>query len=263
MKNKGIIIIMIILLIIIIIGLISILVLALNGSLNKIFFRNGGKKSSDIIFDEKYKMSEVENLEILSTAGDITFKESSDENIRVVVYGQNSRDVKASLNNEKLEINYKLQKKNWFSIKFYLNDIIVYIPKDYANEINIDSEYGDCNFIDLEKATISIKSDCGDINIGDVANTEIKCSYGDIEIRDILNRCMIKSDCGDIEIDRLQIKENSEIDSSYGDIEIKQINDIYVDAKSSLGDVKVNNNNRYSDITLLIKNSCGDIKVGK
>lgn len=38
-------------------------------------------------------------------------------------------------------------------------------------------------------------------------------------------------------------------------------NDIYIDAKTDLGDVDVNHNNRMSGITLKIKNNCGDIEV--
>lgn len=44
-------------------------------------------------------------------------------------------------------------------------------------------------------------------------------------------------------------------------MKIGETNDIYIDAKTDLGEVKVNRNNRYSEITLEIENDCGDIKV--
>lgn len=46
-----------------------------------------------------------------------------------------------------------------------------------------------------------------------------------------------------------------------GDVKIEEKNDIYVDAKVDLGDCKIGNNNRHSEITLKVDMSCGDIKI--
>ena len=46
-----------------------------------------------------------------------------------------------------------------------------------------------------------------------------------------------------------------------GDISVGKTNDILIDAKTSLGEVNIRNNNYKSDITLSIDNSCGDITV--
>ena len=45
------------------------------------------------------------------------------------------------------------------------------------------------------------------------------------------------------------------------DVAVDNINDIYVDAKTDMGDVKIKNNNRKSDITLTIDDDMGDIRV--
>ena len=42
---------------------------------------------------------------------------------------------------------------------------------------------------------------------------------------------------------------------------IKSTNDIYIDAKTDAGDVKISKNNRKSDIELNIRTDAGDIKV--
>lgn len=263
MKNKGLIIALIVVLTIIIIGLVVILYMSLSGKLNLLNgFKNLGVKSNNVIFDKVYEVDSIDNLEILSSAGDVSFKESTDGNIRVVAYGQNANDLKVSLDARKLKVDYSGYKNVGISFNFYTNDIIIYIPSDYSKEINIDNDYGDCDIIDLENATININEDCGDIKIGKIKNISIQNDYGDIDIDTILNRCDIKSDCGDIKIDTVQIKENSTIKSDYGDIKIKKINDIYIDAKTDLGDVKVNANNRLSEIILNIEGDCGDIKVG-
>lgn len=262
MKNKRLIIALIIILSIIIIGLIIFLYLSLSGKFNlQLGFKNWGTKSSDIIFDTTYEVDSIENLEILSTAGNINFEESIDGNIRVVAYGQNNNDLEVTFNENKLKVDYSEYRNVNIGFNFYINDIIVYMPKDYSKEINIDADYGDIEAIDLENATINIKEDCGSVKLGKVKNISIKNNYGDVEIGTILNQFTIESDCGDVKIDKIQIAENSSIKSDLGDVKIKETNDIYIDAKTDLGDLKINNNNRHSEITLKIEADCGDIKV--
>lgn len=207
-------------------------------------------------------MNLVENLKILSNAGDIEIKESTDKKIHITVYGENPDELKVTLNNNELNIDFSEYTKKFIAFNFYTNDIIVYIPKEYSKQININSKYGDCKILDLENATISINQDCGDIELGKVKNITIDSKYGDIDINTILNKCNLESDCGDININKAEIKEDSSIESNLGDIKISETNDIYVDAKTDLGDTKVNTNNRHSEITLKIQNDCGDIKVG-
>lgn len=207
-------------------------------------------------------MESVENLRILSNAGDIEIKESTDKNIHITAYGENPEELKVTLSNNELKIDYSEYTKKVFAFNFYKNDIIVYIPKEYSKEIDINSKYGDSKILDLENATININQDCGDIELGKVKSITIDSKYGDIDISAVLNKCTIESSCGDVKIDKVEIKEDSFIESDFGDIKISETNDIYIDAKTDLGDTKVNENNRHSEITLRIKNDCGDIKVG-
>lgn len=264
MKNNGLIIALIIILSILVFGLVMLLVFCLNGNFRLLnAFGRLGTKSANIIFDETYEMDLVNNLMILSNAGDIEFKESMDKDIHIVAYGEKPEDLKVTLNNNELKVDYSEYTNNKvFSFNFYTNDIIVYIPKEYSKEININSKYGDCKILDLENATIKINQDCGDIGLGKVKDITIDSKYGDIEINEVLNKCTIESNCGDVKINKIDIKEDSSIESDFGDIKISETNDIYVDAKTDLGENKVNTNNRHSEITLKIKNDCGDIKVG-
>lgn len=263
MKNKGLIITLIILLTIVIIGLVSFLVLILSGKLDMLAgFKNIGIKSNNVVFDEVYELEKIDNLEILSSTSNIDFKESTDGNIRIVAYGQNDSDLKVNLDKNRLKVDYSEYKISGFGFNFYSNDIIVYIPSDYSKEININNNYGDCEMIDLENATITIDASCGNVKLGKVKNVTIKCDYGDVKIATVLNKVSIESNCGNVNIDKIQIEKDSSIKSDYGDVKIRETNDIYIDAKTDLGDAKVNNNNRHSAITLKIEADCGNVKVG-
>lgn len=263
MKNKGLIITLIIILFIIVIGLIAFLCMCLTGNLNLRFGINmWGRKSNNIIYDTSYEIDPIDNLEILSTAGNVIFKESTDGKIRITAYGQDNNNLEVKLNEKKLKVDYSKYENVGWGFNTYINDIIVYIPKDYSKEINIDIEYGDVEIIDLENATINIKEDCGSAKLGKIKNISIDNDYGDVEIEEILNKFTIESNCGDVKINKVQIAENSYIKSDYGDVKIKETNDIYIDAKVDFGDIKVSQNNRHSEITLKIESDCGDIKVG-
>ncbi len=262
MKSREWTIVWIVILVIVIVGLINLLIGCLNGSFRG--KRWGVKKSSNVIFDTSYNVSEVANLEILSVAGDVRLEENLEDKIKVVVYGENAEDLSVDFRENRLKVDYsKYKHKNvFFGFYFYCNDITVYLPKNYANEIAIKANYGDIKAIDLESASMSIDADCGDISLGKVKNALIKNDYGNVKIESILNRAQIDLSCGDVKINSVNLAENSSIVNNFGDIKIGQTNEIYIDAKTSLGDLKIANNNRHSEITLKIENDCGDIKVG-
>lgn len=263
MKNKGKIIALIILLSIIIFFLVIFLVTYLRGGIN---FRNGfinfGSKSTNVIFDEQFGLENVKNIEIKQDAGDIIFKETTGEYIKVVLYGENEGDAQVHLNNENLNIEYTHKRSfalfNFGGIK---NDIIIYIPSNYANAIKINNNYGKCEMPDLKNATVNIDCDCGDVKIGTVGNATIKCDYGNIEAKEIFNKCDIKADCGNIKIDTISIKENSTIKADLGNVDINKTNDIYIDADVDLGNANISKNNRNAEITLKINCDCGNITI--
>lgn len=263
MKNKGLIIMLIILLTIIIFLLIMFLVSYLSGGIN---FRNGifsiGTKSSSVIFDKTFEIADIKNIEINQDAGDIIFRETSNNHIQVVVYGENQNDVNINLNENKLNVDYtKRQGFVLFNFDTVKNDIIVYIPSNYSNEIKIRNNYGKCEVTDLENVSININCDAGDVEIGKTKNAIIKCDYGNIKIKEILNKCDIKADCGNIEVERISIKENSTIKADLGNIDINETNDIYIEADVDLGKSNINKNNRNADIMLKINCDCGNINI--
>ena len=114
---------------------------------------------------------------------------------------------------------------------------------------------------DLKNVTVNIDCDCGDVKIGAIENATIKCDYGNIEIKEIVNKCDIKANCGNIKIDTISIKENSTIKADLGNVDIKKSNDIYIDANVDLGKTNINQNNRNSNITLKINCDCGNITI--
>lgn len=179
MKNKGLIITLIILLSIAIFFLVMFLVTYLNGGIN---FRNGifniGSKSTKIVFDKEFEIFNIQNINVKQDTGDIIIKESQNDNIKVIIYGEDVGDVRVDRNDGNLNIDYSNKARfHFFNFGNIKNDIIIYLPSTYANEINIENDYGDIEIADLENATVDIDCDCGNVNLGKIRNAIVECDF--------------------------------------------------------------------------------------
>ncbi|MCX4302807.1 MAG: DUF4097 domain-containing protein [Clostridia bacterium] len=262
MKNKGWIIAMIIFWIILIIFLIAFLSYVILNNTNIPIGIYNTSNNSEIICNENYDLEFINNIEILVSAGKLKIEENTDDKkVKVLVYGDQNRQIDVSVDNGKLKIDNTKSKRVVFSFNNHIDEITVYLPRNYNKEINVKSDYGNVDMIDLENATINIEESCGDINLGKVKNLQIDSDYGSIDVDTVLNKLDIEIDCGDLKIKNIELKENSKIKNDLGDVKIGNTNDIYIDANVDLGEYKINKNNRYAESTLKIDVNCGDIKV--
>lgn len=263
MKNRSLIITLIVLLSIIAILLTIFLIFGITGNAFPLFM-NSKVNSKNIILSQTYEPEHVEKINIVSEAGDVKIIESSEKIIKVTIYGKNDRslkDVSFSNKNGILKFEIKGMSNKFINFGFYTSDIVIYAPKEVIKEINVNSNYGNIEIGNFENTLVDLNQDCGDIDVENIKDAIIKSSYGDVKINSILNKCDIDLSCGDVKIQNLQINENSNIKNDLGNIKIDQTNDIFIDAKTDLGDCKIEKSNRHSEVTLTLSNSCGDIKV--
>ncbi len=295
MNNKTLKIILIIFLSLLVIGL---SVFFVNILTNKDFrfghFSFGHKVSNELVFNQEYETI-FDTIKIDSKSSDIEIKEGNESKVKVVIYGDKD-ETNVEVVNNKLNIKSNEKKCIGFCFNMTIAKIEVYLPNGYSGNINIENNYGDVNIGNFDNlildATLdagdikvdSLKSgkiknsygdikilgyskeleidqDCGDVEVSEVDRIKLENNYGDINIGKVNEYLQIKEDCGDVKIDSLNLKENSSIHNSYGDIKIGSTNEIYINAKTSLGDTKINNNYQKSDVTLTIDNSCGDIRI--
>lgn len=254
MQNKGVIIFFIIVLLIICIILITFMCLVISGK-TKMFFI--GRESTSLVIDEVYDMS-FNEIKIALETGNIEIKETADTKMIIKVYG-NKEEITLSADNAELYLNVSSKKKFIFGRE--LTKVEIYLPENYDKNLYIKSNYGDINLGEFPEAIMEIEADCGDINVDATKKAVISNAYGDIFIKNILDSFEIKNNCGDIEIKKIDMKSNSSVSADLGDIKIGETNEIFIDAKTDLGDVKINNNYQKADVTLKIENDCGDIKV--
>lgn len=293
MKNKSWLIILIVVLSIIAISLTTFMILLLNNKVSIGRFRWWHTISEELVVDETFDTS-FNEVNITSKAADIHILASTDNKVRVMIYGDKD---KTSVEEQNGVLKIKSEKEKCIGICFndQIAKIEVYLPTTYSENIMISSKYGDIEISEFEKANMTIEEDAGDITVDKVNVANIKNNYGDITVKNssyliikesagdikigtvkgavisnnygdtklenVTEYIDIDEDCGDIKIDNLNIIKNSKIENSLGDITIGNTNEIYIDANTNLGNIKINNNYNKSDITLTIKNDCGDIKV--
>ena len=293
MKNKSFVIFLISLLSIISIGLIIFMINVINGNFHVSNILFSSKVSNQLIINETYDTI-FEKITIDTSSSDIEIKNSNDQKIKVVVYGEkNQASIKTS--NQELSISSKEQTCIGFCFNKEIAKIEVYLPENYSHLIDIKNNYGDIKIESFLNANINVDEDCGDVSIiggnevtinnnygdikveksnilkikaaaGDVKIGEVKDAivendYGNIEITYVSNYLDIKEDCGDVKIDQINLNKSSKISNNLGDIKIGSTNEIFIDAKTDLGDEKINNNYPKSDIKLTVENDCGDITI--
>lgn len=113
----------------------------------------------------------------------------------------------------------------------------------------------------MPNSKLNAKLKTGDVKIKQIKEADIVLTTGDIEIENVKKSIKLLTTTGDVKIKNATIKENSRINTSTGDIKINSISGCYVEGSSKVGDIKIYNNDRKSDIELNIKTKIGDIKV--
>ena len=257
---------------IIVIGLIVGLILLIS---NNFSFSNFGGSKVKLIEEQEFE--KIGKLNINTKTADIYIKQSSNNMVKVEIYS--SKEDKANINNteEALTISHE-QDSCFFLCWFRKSKINVYLPSNYENDINIKATTGDIEIGDFSSSNAYIKVTTGDVKISSINKADVKASTGDINITNVnelttdlstgdvlVNKVNgylnLSSSTGDVTISNVNLTKNSNIKTTTGDVKISTLNDVYVEANTSTGDTRINNNNRKSDLELKIKTSTGDIDV--
>ena len=272
MKNKSLIITSIIFLVIIVVTLLMIMVKFINGGSFIMFGHSVSKKK---VLEKTYNIYETINID--TNVADINIKENVENNIKVVIYGDEERTNVEEKEN-KLNVETKMKKCKGFCFNYKIAQVNIYIPTNYKGNIIANNDTGDITVESLENLSLDLITNVGDVDISSIDSAKINSKTGDINIEKINNIIIdtnvgdikiglvnkhldLKSNTGDIKIKKVNLTENSSITNNVGDINIDSTNEIYIDYKTDIGDAKVENNYRKSDVVLKIKNNVGDIKV--
>lgn len=203
---------------------------------------------------EEYEITELED-EIKVVLKDEKFVGINTKGSRVKIYVPTSydKDIKAVNKTGDIKIG-KLTKSN-LDLKLTTGDITV----KEGNNIVVSLTTGDVEVGKVNKADIT--STTGDIDVNKVTTVKVKLTTGDITLGDVNESLNLTSTTGDIKIDEVKLVGNSNIKSGTGDVKIRETSNCYIEAKTNVGDTRINNNDRKSDNVLTITSRVGDIRV--
>ena len=220
---------------------------------------------------EEYEITELDN-EIKRVLIEKNRFISFGKNAKVVVYVPVSYTNNVKIENKTGDINIKELPESDLNVELTTGDVEV----DKINNATIstttgDIEIGEANELVLSVTTGDIKLEnaksivssatTGDLEIGSVDEVVSSTTTGDMKLKNVNNSMNLSATTGDVNINEAIINENSKIETTTGDINIKTVSNCYIDAKTKVGDTKVNNNDRKSDIELVITSKVGDIKA--
>lgn len=235
------------------------------------------KVSNHLAYEEIYDR-DIQSIEVDSTLGDIEILPSNDENIHLSIYSDN-RLFEVNDSDSSLVVKFQEEEGFHFQLSRTKDLVRLYVPEDCDILFELASDSGDVEVMDFSNAsfdisvdmgevaidscdTLDIESDMGDVRIGTVRELDAVLDLGNLEVTSITESLSIDADMGKVSLDEVHLLSDSTITLSLGDLDIKQLSNAYVDAKTDLGDVDVENNDRNAPYTLTIKNDMGDITIG-
>lgn len=271
-------------------GVIFIMILLFKGDYN--FNFNFAFGESKTLVEEK-EIVNIKKLNIEANRADVLV-ETKEENtaIKVELYSDYAEEYEITEKEDEIKVVLK-DGKIGFNTKG--SRVKIYVPTTYDKDVKVVNKTGDINMDKLSKSNLDISLTTGDVDVkeakdivislttGDIkignTNTaditgvtgdidvdfanvvKVKITTGDIKIGKVSESLDLKSTTGDIRVTQANLTKNSSIKSGTGDIKINKTSNCYIDAKTKIGDTKVNNNDRKSDNVLTITSRVGDIRV--
>lgn len=272
MKSKGAIIGLIVLLTIIIVVLVSMMVIAIvekDKNYKISFFAVGNKTKT--LFQKEYDVEEIKNIQIEVPSTNVKFVEGNESKVKVTIYGHDGEEYNVSTNKNKLEITKQSNTYFMFAFFFFVKEeVLVEVPKTYAEEINISVSSGNVEIADLENSNIQVESHSGNVTVGNSNKVNLKTTSGNIKSGNTVEGEFIATS-GNIKTENMKIGkcetksgnieagdiENAELKATSGSIKAGNTNRIT--AKTSSGSIRINGINEYCDISA----TSGGIKIEK
>lgn len=213
------------------------------------------------------------NLYIETSSNKVILKKTTDKNIIGITYYENEDItfdiITAGDKGGTLKIIEKDNRKWYqiFDINFGIQDmpLIVEIPEDRWEEININTSSGDILIDEINCQELKTETSSGEIKANNLTakkEASFDTSSGDIDLSEILSESIsIDTSSGETHISDISNSSNINIESSSGDISIKNsvlANQLAINTSSGeteLSNISANNMN--------IESSSGDIEFSR
>ncbi len=232
------------------------------------FGSNLNMEKLNIDESKEHEISKIQKINIDVDSSDIKIILTKEDKVRAHFYGNYSSnsikgvphlEIKESGDALNIEIEHP-KRILVFNINNSKYQLDVYIPEKYANNIKINSEFGDVNIDELKVNEFICNTDSGNVSIKslDSNKSRFETSFGHVNIDQLKgNEFICNTDSGNVNIKSLHSKKSS-FDSSFGNITVDNCLGEF-NGKSDSGKYNVTFEKLQNDVN--IETSFGNVKL--
>ncbi|BES63596.1 hypothetical protein SANA_00350 [Gottschalkiaceae bacterium SANA] len=234
---------------------------------------NGVSNLEKIELEDSIEWSQEQKITIDSQVSDVKIIKGDSNEIEVKTRGKVSSNIKVHLKLEKKKDSIQVLLWQERPESFITNttnlDTVITLPKDFAGDLEIQSDVGDLDFGDFEGDSLRVNLDVGEVHgLVDAGEIEIETNVGAIDVSVIGGDIILKSDVGEIEF----ICEKADsllVTADVGSIQAtlsQSVIDAGVAADSGLGDVKGNVSFKEGtdrEAAIQMYTDIGEVKINK
>lgn len=248
------------------------------------------------VYDQVFEKETIDQLEVSTSSTDVWIKHSDTSQIRVVIYDK--KGTKSEVENKEETLRILMDRRNNFCLGFCFRNskVEIYLPKEYEGKLTVTGTSADVEvetfpnidakirlssgnleaeqFRNLEGKTSSgnisvermitgdLQASSGNIQVQEVDWIKAAANSGNIRITSVYKKMDVSTTSGNITCQEVKLEENSSLSASSGNIKIGYLaEDIYVQADSRSGSIKIKEQDRFAKMELKINTSSGNITV--
>lgn len=224
-----------------------------------------------VVKTSTYTTQNMLNLEISDLHTDIEFEKSPDQQIHIT-YGENNREKYIiEERNDTLSI-IKKENRQWYDYIFNINigsqDLIIELPENYQQQVNLVTTHGDISFDDVSLGDLELSTTHGEVSFNDVllGELELSTSHGEVDMSGlVVNKSLnIVTTHESIYFKDLSVSQDIEMSTTHSDITgslLGNINDYTISSSTSHGNNNLPERSDSGTKRLDISTTHGDIDV--
>lgn len=235
-------------------------------------------ESTDLLYDKKLQPT-FKNIIVNSDFSNIYIEENNENYIGVTIYGENAKE-KVYTDGEDLNINLRLSCTICHKVKS--GRIVLSVPESLINKITLNVEYGSAtmddfedmdmianiqygNFLAASLKSLDLKLKSGNIKISSIGSITTNVEIGNVTVNTVSEYADIYAGLGNIIITYFEPNKDSRLETNNGSVVIVSEDDIYYNAKSKNGIIKLpeNNESNKNNTKVHIITETGNITVGE
>lgn len=231
----------------------------------------GSKDLVAVDLEDSASWDQEKEIRVDNEVGDVTIIYGDSDKIDVKTTGKVTESIKAYLKIEKktdaIVIRIWQERPELLMTNTTNLDTVITLPKEFAGDLDIETDVGDLDFGQFSGARLIVDSDVGEIRgIAEADEIEIESNVGDVDVTVSGGDIALKTDVGELtfECDKADsIVANTDVGAIRADIS-QTVAELGIAADSGVGDVNSNvtfNEGKDSGAAIQLYAGVGEVRI--